>query len=98
MEEANKLVQAALDEARTMVMGIDLSQAESFSEFPELLTDPQIVQETTELPTKAKGVGHRRVNNFLTKCVYIGKWEQITRAIIDTSPNESTPSNTVNSA
>jgi hypothetical protein len=88
MAEINTKVQIALDNAITDILGFDPALLSSYSISPHTLSDPSIVADTICLPSKAKGMGLRRMDDYRGYCAYVGGWHMVAQQCIDIKDEE----------
>ena len=72
MEEINTKVQQALDSALDQVTGLKLLKSEAYDINPETLKDPTIGPEMVAQPARHKGLGIRKVDDFVGHVAFWG--------------------------
>ena len=83
MEEINTKVQQALDSALDQVTGLNLLKSEAYAINPETLKDPTIGPEMVAQPARHKGLGIRKVDDFVGHAAFVGGIDIIVRRLID---------------
>ena len=83
MEEINTKVQQALDSALDQVTGLKLLKSEAYAINPDTLKDPTIGPEMVAQPARSKGLGIRKVDDFVGHAAFVGGIEIVVRRLID---------------
>jgi hypothetical protein len=83
VESANKRIQKSLDWALELVTGLDLLNPAAYSQDPVNLQDPALGAERVAQPARHKGLGLRRIDDFVGSAAYVGGIELVSRRLID---------------
>ena len=86
--EAATMIQKTLDKTLIQIIGIDLQDQTSFLKDQVIsqtnrLKFPTLVSETIALPTKNKGLGIRKLDNFVGLAAWVGAMNLVARSFID---------------
>ena len=78
----------ALDKSAMQIFGFDPRSQDAHSKDPASLPDPSIMPDLVALPARYKGLGLRRMGDFVGAAAAIGGWDMVPRDLIGRTDEE----------
>ena len=88
LHDTNQNVQSTLEIAARKIFGFDPRSPEAHSKDPATLPDQSVMSDLIALPTRYKGLGLRRIDDFVGAAASIGCWGMVSRNHIGRTDEE----------
>ena len=88
LQDTNQVVQMALDKAATQISGFDPRSPDAYLKDPATFSDPRIMPGLIALPVRHKGLGLRRLDDFVGAAASIGDLYLVSRNRIGFTDDE----------